>query len=201
MSTPAGDSDWWRPPGDTGFRYLGDDLKYRGYAVAMVVAHVEDPTGERFTRDVLRHPGAVAVLPLHDDDTVTLVRQYRAPIDATVLEIPAGVRDVEGEDDAATARRELIEEAGLDADHVELLTRFHNAVGASDELCAVYLATGLRPVADDRQGVEEEHMEVVRVPLAELVAAIEHGAITDAKTVIAALLTARRRDVRPSEPI
>lgn len=174
------------------FERLGEDHVYAGYAMDVVVGRFRSPDGETFTRDVIRHRGAVGVLPLHDDGTVTLVRQYRAPIDAYMVEIPAGLRDVEGEDPAVTAHRELGEEVGLAADRLELLTVFHNAAGLSDEQVHVYLATGLRPVESDVQGPEERSMTVERMALDDLVAAVEAGTITDAKTVIGSLLTARR---------
>ena len=181
--------------GDTagrGFRALGEESVYAGHAIDVKVGTFEGPDASTFTRDIVRHRGAVAVVPLHDDGTVTLVRQYRAPIDDLVLEIPAGIRDVDEEDLEATAARELREEVGLEADGYELLCTFHNAVGSSDELTHVYLSTGLHAVDDDLQGVEEEHMVVERHPLDELVDMIHTGALTDAKSVIGVALVALR---------
>ena len=80
------------------------------------------------------------MVPLHDDGTVTLVRQYRPALDVALLEIPAGLRDVAGEADERTAARELEEEAGLRADRLELLTVFHNSPGLTDENVAIYCA-------------------------------------------------------------
>jgi 8-oxo-dGDP phosphatase len=164
-----------------GFRFTVNQVRYRG------------PDGEEFVRDVVRHPGAVAIVPLHDDGTVTLVRQFRAALDADLLELPAGLRDVEGEPDVRTAERELVEEAGLAADHVEALVTFHNSPGFCDESVTVFLATGLRAVADDRQGIEEQHMTIERVPLDGALALIAGGRITDAKTIIGLTLAAARR--------
>jgi ADP-ribose pyrophosphatase len=109
-----------------------------------------------------------------------------------IWEIPAGVRDVEGEPDHETARRELAEEAGLSASLVEPLTTFHNAPGLSDELVALFVATGLVSVPKDLQGIEEQHMSCERLPLAEALAMVADGRITDAKTVIALLMLERR---------
>ncbi|HEY8547227.1 MAG TPA: NUDIX hydrolase [Acidimicrobiales bacterium] len=153
---------------------------------------VEAPGGERLAREVLHHPGAVAALPLHDDGTVTLVRQYRVAVDDELWEIPAGLRDVDGEPPAETARRELAEEAGLKADHLEHLTTFFNSPGCSDESVVVFLATGLVEIPDDRHGAEEEHMLVERFPLDDALAMVDDGRIADSKTVIALLLAARR---------
>lgn len=170
------------------FRPVGEETVHEGHIIRVVVATFAGPGGDTFERDVIRHPGAVAVLPLHDDGTVTLVRQYRAPIDAHLLEIPAGVRDVEGEPAVATAARELAEEVGLEADAYEHLVSFHNAPGMSDEVVDVYLATGLREIDADAQGPEEEAMTIERHHLDDLAQMIAEGRLTDAKTVIAVAL-------------
>jgi 8-oxo-dGDP phosphatase len=175
-----------------GFERVEEQELYAGHLLSMVRVLVRDPDGDLHDREVLHHPGAVGVLPLHDDATVTLVTQYRAALDGDVVEIPAGLRDVEDEPQAHTAERELAEEAGLAAERVEHLVSFHNSPGCSDELVDVYLATGLRAVADDRQGIEEHHMSVTRIPLVDAVAMVRDGRITDAKTVIALLLAATR---------
>ena len=159
------------------FRFVDEETVYDGHIMRVVVGTFAGPDGDTFTRDVVRHPGAVAVLPLHEDGTVTLVRQYRAALDAPLLE---------------TARRELAEEAGLAATHVEHLLSFHNAPGMSDEVVDVYVATGLTEVDAAAQGVEEEAMSIERHHLDELAAMVADGRLTDAKTVIAvSLLRAR----------
>jgi ADP-ribose pyrophosphatase len=132
-------------------------------------------------------------MPLHDDQTVTLVHQYRVAIGSDMWEIPAGLRDVADEPTAETARRELAEEAGLRAGRMEHLVTFHNSAGFSDESVVVYLATELADVADDRQGIEEQHMRVERMTLDDALAMVDDGRITDAKTMIALLTLARRR--------
>jgi 8-oxo-dGDP phosphatase len=174
------------------FRILDDTTVWVGRRIHAAEVRVAAPDGSVVERDVVHHPGAVGVVPLHDDGTVTLVHQYRVAIDADAWEIPAGLRDVEGEPTAETARRELIEEAGLAPGKLELLVSFHNSPGFTDERVDIYLATDLSPVPHDRQGPEEAHMVVERVALASALAMIDDGRITDAKTVIALLLTARR---------
>ncbi|MEZ5374173.1 MAG: NUDIX hydrolase [Microthrixaceae bacterium] len=94
---------------------------------------MRDPDGASHQRDVVRHPGAVSVLPLHDDGTVTLVRQYRVALDGDLLEIPAGKADVAGEAAADLARRELAEEVGLSAASCERLVGFFLSPGYTDE--------------------------------------------------------------------
>jgi 8-oxo-dGDP phosphatase len=156
---------------------------------------VRMPDGQTADREIVEHPNAVAVVPLADDGTVVLLRQYRHPVGASLLEIPAGKLDVEGEDPTEAIRRELLEETGLAADEVEELATFHNSAGWTDEQTTLFLARGLHP-ADKPEGfaaeAEEAHMEMVRMPLAEAVAQAERGAITDAKTLLGLLLVARR---------
>jgi 8-oxo-dGTP pyrophosphatase MutT (NUDIX family) len=174
------------------FRITVERPAWSGRRLAVSVVDVAAPDGSVHEREVVRHPGAVGVVPLHADGTVTLLRQYRAALDRDIWEIPAGLRDVDGEPTEVTARRELVEEAGLEADLVDHLVTFHNSPGFSDEAVVVYLATGLTEVSDDRQGVEEQHMLVDRVPLPQALAMVDDGRITDAKTVIALLAIARR---------
>jgi 8-oxo-dGTP pyrophosphatase MutT (NUDIX family) len=149
------------------------------------------PDGSHHPRQVVGHPGAVSVVPLLDDGRVVLVRQYRAALDARLLEIPAGKRDVDGEAPEVTAARELAEEVGLLAASIEPLAEFHNSPGFCDEHSFVYLATGLAPTPMARQGAEEDDLEVVEVPLADVPALIASGQLRDAKTLIGLLLTLR----------
>lgn len=175
------------------FRIAARRQVWAGRRIAVDAVEIAGPDGEHHDREVVRHPGAVGVVPLHDDGTVTLVRQYRAALDTDLWEIPAGLRDVEGEPTDETARRELVEEAGLSAGAVEHLVTFHNSPGFSDEAVAIFVATDLAAVPDDRQGAEEAHMVVDRVSLADALSMLDDGRITDAKTVIALLALARRR--------
>ncbi len=174
------------------FRITGERPAWQGRRIDAAVLEVEGPDGTRYQREVIHHPGAVGVAPLHEDGTITLVRQYRAALDAEIWEIPAGLRDVAGEPTDETARRELIEEAGLAPGHLEHLVTFHNSPGFSDEAVTIYVATDLTPVPDDRQGAEEEAMLIERIPLADARAMVADGRITDAKTVITVLALAGR---------
>lgn len=173
------------------FRISDKTTVWAGRLLRVQVVQVETPEGARLEREVVHHPGAVAAVPLHDDDTVTLVRQYRAALDVDMWEIPAGLRDVDGEPPEVTAERELAEEAGLSATELRHLATFHNSPGATDEAVEVYLATGLSSVPDDRQSIEEQHMTVERIPLTDAILMLEDGRISDAKTVIGLLLTLR----------
>jgi ADP-ribose pyrophosphatase len=142
---------------------------------------------------VIHHPGAVAVVPLHDDGTVTLVRQYRAALEDDLLELPAGTRDLEHEAPATTAARELAEEAGLVAGRLDHLVTFYNAPGISDETITLFLGRQLDEVDHDRQSEEEHAMTVERIALDDALAMVEDGGITDAKTIIGLTLAARHR--------
>jgi len=180
------------PPPEAAFRHLGEDeVCFEGWRISVVRAAFESPDGERFTRDVVRHPGAVCVVPVTDAGTALLVRQFRGPLDRALLEIPAGTRDVDGEPPETTAGRELEEEVGVRAGRLELLARLHNSPGFCDEETLVYLATALAPGTPRRQGPEERAIEVVELALEDLDAAVAAGELTDAQTV-AGLLLARR---------
>jgi ADP-ribose pyrophosphatase len=175
-----------------GFRIVGSKtIAEIGRGMRLESVDVEAPDGSHLQRDVVRHPGAVAVVPVLDDGRAVLVHQWRAAVDTVVLEIPAGLRDVDGEPLEETARRELVEEAGYrtDADLV-LLTSCWTSVGLVDETCHIYLATHLEPCDHDRHGAEEEAMTIELVPLDAVPALVASGHIRDSKT-IAGLLLAR----------
>jgi ADP-ribose pyrophosphatase len=178
-----------------GFRRLAETEVHRGHIWRVAVAEFEAPDGARFVRDVVRSPGAVAVVPVTVDGDgrtmVTLVRQYRAAFDRDLLEVPAGMRDVPGEPAEETGRRELIEEVGLSAGEMELLTDMIPAPGMSDSVCAIYLATGCSPVERSLHGPEEQYSEVLALPLDEAVAMAERGEIADAKSALGLLLAER----------
>jgi 8-oxo-dGTP pyrophosphatase MutT (NUDIX family) len=186
MSAPSPEEPATDPA--PGFRYLGEVTRFEGWRIRLTEARFSAPDGTVFTRDVVRHPGAVAVVPVTDDGDVLLVRQYRGPVDRELLEIPAGTRDVDGEPPEETARRELLEEVGVDARHMRLLTVMYNTPGFCDEETHIYLATGLDPGATARHGVEEEHMEVVPVPLADLERLVVSGELVDGQTILGLLL-------------
>jgi 8-oxo-dGTP pyrophosphatase MutT (NUDIX family) len=172
-----------------GFTHVGDRLVHRGHFVQVVEASYTAPDGSTFIRDVVRSRGAVAIVPVRFVDGVphvVLLRQYRPPYDADLIEIPAGVRDVDGEDLTETAQRELGEEAGLHAGTIVPIGKL------TDAITWLFLATDLIEVPHDAQGPEEEAMEIFSMPLSEAVAAVERGEILDAKTVIGLLRTERR---------
>lgn len=174
-----------------GFAPVHERSIWTGGVISVAEGTFVDPDGNEFTRDIVRHPGAVSVVPLLDDGQVVLVRQYRAACDRELLEIPAGKRDVAGEAPEDTARRELIEEVGRRAGEIDELARFYNSAGFSDEFSYVYLARGLEVVDRDLQGVEERFMAVETVDLASVPALIADHELVDAKTIIGLTLAMR----------
>ena len=176
------------------FRHLGDHLVHQGYIWHVSVGDFESPEGERFTRDIVRSPGAVGVVPLFLDGgepQVVLVRQYRAPFDEYVLEVPAGMRDIADEPTEVTAARELVEEAGLEPGALTFLTEYYPAAGMTDSRLHLYLGTDLRRVDRDTHGPEEAHMDVVELALAQAVTMVMSGEIRDGKTIIGLLMVDR----------
>jgi 8-oxo-dGDP phosphatase len=153
------------------------------------VDRVRMPDGSVVEREIVEHPSAVAVVPVDDEGRVVLLRQYRHALRDYQVEIPAGKLDRDGESPEETARRELIEEAGLDADLTWLVT-FHNSSGWTTESTTVYLGTGLREAspADFTPVHEEADMQVLRLPLSQAVAMARRGEIGDAKTLVGLLM-------------
>lgn len=149
------------------------------------------------TREYVRHPGAVAIVALDDDERVLLVRQYRHPVRAELWEPPAGLLDVAGEPPRAAAERELAEEADLIAGAWWELIDYYSSPGGSNEALRVYLARDLREVPDDVRHVreaEERDMVPVWVPLDDAVAAVLSGRLRSPSAVIGLLAAAASRD-------
>ncbi|GAA3050599.1 MULTISPECIES: NUDIX hydrolase [Actinomycetes] len=141
-------------------------------------------------RAYLKHLGAVAVLPVDEQDRVLLIRQYRHPVRMHLWEVPAGLLDVDGEPMLETAQRELLEEADLRAETWHTLVDFYSSPGASSEAIRVYLAEGLSEVPEaDRHTRDGEEAEIVPtwVPLDEAVAAVLSGQIHNPSAVVALL--------------
>jgi 8-oxo-dGTP pyrophosphatase MutT (NUDIX family) len=179
------------PAAGGGFRFHSERTIHEGHVISLGIGTFIGPDGEPFERDVVHHPGAVSVVPLLDDGTVVLVRQYRAALDADLLEIPAGKRDIPGEAPELTAHRELEEEVGLRAGRLDLLAEFYNSPGFSDERSFVYLGRDLVATATDLQGIEEQHMVIEHVAIDAVPAMIAAAEITDAKTIIGLTLALR----------
>lgn len=143
------------------------------------------PNSRKATRELIRHIGAVAVVPLADDGSVIVERQFRYPLNQVITEIPAGKLDSKTEDCLLAAKRELQEETGYTADLWTELGVYHPAAAYSDEKIMIYLARGLH--RGERHLDEDEFLNVRAVPLDELVEDIMDGKITDGKTQVALL--------------
>lgn len=170
------------------FERVESRLIHSGHIVQFYVESFVGPDGERFDRDVIRHPGAASVVPLHDDGTVTLVRQFRAALGEELLEIPAGKIDVAGESPELTVHRELAEEVGLVASQLVLLSSFVQSPGFCDEVNHVFLATGLSETQRSVQGIEEEHMTIHRVALLDVPELIASGELVDGKSIVGLMI-------------
>ena len=171
---------------------------HQGRYLTFRVDTIERADGSRGTRDIVGHPGAVAILAIDDEDRVLLVRQFRVAIGEVLLEVPAGTLDVlaDGsiEDPELAAPRELEEETGMRAGSWRLIARFWTAPGFASELMHLYLATDLRPADGERLGPDEdEHLLLERMPWRDAVAAAERGELRDAKSILALLWLARLR--------
>lgn len=169
---------------------------HRGRYLQLRIDTIEREDGSRHEREVVGHPGAVAIVALDDERRVLLVRQWRLPAGGAILEIPAGTLDrlPDGsvEDHALAAPRELEEETGYRAGRWELLGSFWTAPGFATELMHLYLATELVPAHGERLGPDEdEALELSRLALDEAVARAEQGGFRDAKTILAILWVAR----------
>jgi ADP-ribose pyrophosphatase len=173
-------------------------LVHHGRYLDVRIDTIQRADGSTGTRDVVKHPGAVAVLALDTDDRLLLVRQWRLPAARAMLEIPAGTLDVhEGvtEDPAVAVRRELEEETGSRASSWRRLASFWTAPGFATELMHLYLATGLESVhGDDRLAPDEdERLELSRLTIDEALAMLDAGEIVDAKSMLGILWLERLR--------
>ncbi|MGE3151006.1 MAG: NUDIX domain-containing protein [Nitrospiraceae bacterium] len=154
---------------------------YAGKVVHLHVDTVQLPNGLMVDLEVIRHPGASAVVPLKDDGTVILIRQFRHAAGGFIYEIPAGKLN-QGEEPLHCAARELEEEIGYRAARFQLLSSIFTAPGFTDEVIHVYLGTGLS--AGRQQLDRDEVLEVVEMPITKAVEMIHAGEIRDAKTIV-----------------
>lgn len=167
-------------------KFLSSEEIYPGKIIRVEKWQVELPNGDTAMREIVRHNGASAIVPVDDQGMVTLVRQHRAAIGQCTWEIPAGKLDTPSEDPFAAAKRELEEETGLHADNWRKLTTIYTTPGFCNEQISIYLATGLsqRNAHPD----EDEFLGFTRIPLGEAVSLCMSGEFRDSKTVIGLLL-------------
>jgi ADP-ribose pyrophosphatase len=168
---------------------------YDGKLVKVDVDTVRGPSRAEFDLEIVRHPGAAAVVPLlsdreSPDPTVLLIEQYRYATGGTIWEVPAGVLEA-GEDPADCARRELTEETGAVAETVEHLTTVYTTPGFTDERIHVFLATGISQGEPKHEA--DEFIKMKPLPLARALEMIRDGEIVDAKSIVALLYVAGYR--------
>jgi ADP-ribose pyrophosphatase len=168
---------------------ISSEAVYQGKLVHLFIDQVRLPNGETSLREIVRHPGAVAMVPLLDDGRVILVRQFRLAANQIMLEIPAGTLHP-GEDPLLAAERELQEEIGFRPGILTSLGGEYTAPGYTTELIHLYLAEQLEASRLDLD--DDEFLEIVTLPLEEALRQIEAGEITDGKTMLALLKVARR---------
>jgi 8-oxo-dGTP pyrophosphatase MutT (NUDIX family) len=182
----AGDTAVSRPHE---FAVCSSETLHVGKILALRLDQVIMPGGGEAKREVVENPGAVVILPLHDDGSVVMIDQYRHPLGRRIRELPAGLLDAPGEEPVTTARRELLEEVGYTARDWSLLVDLVPSPGFSDESQRVFLARGLTP-ADQPPGTDEEaDLEVIQLPLADAVRQVLTGEIVNGPAV-AGLLAA-----------
>lgn len=155
---------------------------YEGRIIKVKVDEVLLPNGNTAKREIVNHQGAVAVLPLTDEGKLVAVRQFRKPLEKTIVEIPAGKLEP-GEEPLQCAIRELEEETGYTAEHYEHLSSFYTSPGFADELLHVYIATGLKK--GESRPDEDEFVDILELTLEEAQQLHQTGEICDAKTVVA----------------
>jgi ADP-ribose pyrophosphatase len=171
---------------------LDSKTAYEGFVANVAIKRYRRAGGTEVERQVIEHPGSVAILA-HDDEVVYLVRQPREAVeDDALIEIPAGTLDVAGESELECAQRELAEEVGLAAENWSLLKAVYPSPGFVSERATIFEATGLSAASSTPD--EDEEIEVVRWPLADLDGAI--AAAQDATTLVALLLLRQRRRAR-----
>jgi ADP-ribose pyrophosphatase len=159
------------------------NVAYDGHFLKLQRDTVRLPDGKQSTREYIRHPGAVVILPMFDDGTVLLERQFRYPLQQVFIEFPAGKIDPD-EDPLDCAKRELLEETGYAATEWQFVCTIHNAIAYSDEHLDIFVARGL--IAGESQLDEGEFLETFKASVPEMLTWIKAGEITDVKTVIGA---------------
>jgi 8-oxo-dGDP phosphatase len=188
---------------DPHYPVLASTPIYHGRILSLRKDDVRMSDGAVAVREVVEHPGAVAIVALQDDGQVVLVRQYRHPVRAFLYELPAGLLDMPGEAPLEAARRELFEETRLAAADWSVLLDLYTSPGMTDEVIRIYLARGISESADRFQPEDEEiTMSVVRLPLDDARARVQRGQVTNAAAVagICATVLAREAQWRPLRP-
>lgn len=165
---------------------INSEKIYNGKIIEVQIDEVQLPDGKTSKRELVKHPGAVAVIPITKENKIVLVEQYRKPLEKSIIEIPAGKVD-KGEDPEITAVRELEEETGYTTSELSFVTSFYTSPGFADEFMQIFITDELKPVQAPRKKDEDEFLEVMELTLDEAKQLVEEERIHDAKTNYAIL--------------
>jgi ADP-ribose pyrophosphatase len=157
---------------------------FKGRVIDLFLEEVELPNGKTSTREIVKHPGAVAVLAITPENKIIMVEQYRKPLERTLVEIPAGKLE-KGEEPETTAKRELEEETGYTCGELRPLLSFYTSPGFADELVHLFIAENLEKLTIPAELDEDEFLDVMEVTLEEALEMIQDKRIYDAKTAYA----------------
>ncbi len=157
---------------------------FSGNVVSLQVDEVKLPNGKTSKRELIKHPGAVAILAITDENKIVMVEQYRKALERELVEIPAGKLE-KGEEPRICAERELEEETGYECESLEWLISFYTSPGFADEIVHLYLAKGLKQKENAASPDEDEFVQLIELTLDEALQYVKEQKIYDAKTVLA----------------
>ena len=170
------------------------EVLFEGKIIDLHIEEVELPNGHTSRRELIKHPGAVAILALTDENKIVMVQQYRKALDKVIVEIPAGKLE-KGEAPEVTAKRELEEETGYDCETLTPLISFYTSPGFADELVHLFIAKDLKKIENPASLDEDEFVEIIELTLKEAEQYVKEKKIYDAKTIYAVLyLQLMRKD-------
>ncbi|SHJ48506.1 NUDIX hydrolase [Paramaledivibacter caminithermalis] len=165
-------------------RTIKSDKLYQGKIINLRIDTVELPDQKYSKREIVEHPGAVAVIPITEDNKIVMVKQYRKSVEEYLLEVPAGKLEI-GEEPLDCAKRELLEETGYKSDNLQYIFKFYTSPGFCNETISIFLAKDL--IVDVAQPDEDEYIEIEKYDIDELIEKINKEEIKDAKTIISIL--------------
>ncbi|MEL3972420.1 NUDIX hydrolase [Rossellomorea oryzaecorticis] len=163
---------------------LNSEMIYQGKIIDLQVDEVELPNGKTSKRELIKHPGAVAVIALTPEGKIVMVEQYRKALEKSIIEIPAGKLEP-GEEPIITAARELEEETGYGCEELEHLISFYTSPGFADELVHLYIAKNITRIEEARELDEDEFVDLLEVTVEEALGLLKEKKIYDAKTAYA----------------
>lgn len=165
-------------------RTIKTDKVYQGKIINLRIDTVELPDKKYSKREIVEHPGAVAIVPITKDNKIVMVRQFRKSVEDVLLEVPAGKLEI-GEEPFECAKRELLEETGYRSNELEYLFKFYTSPGFSNEIISIYIAKNL--VKDVARPDEDEYIEIEEYDINDLINMIKNEEIKDAKTIVSIL--------------